>query len=144
MSVDLNTHALLAMAAFDDDLAPVNAAEGYWRGFLLQDRATGALSFEYRFHYTDVENGGTKRSWYRLTFNDNWKSLGDLDAQIDAIRTKVLSAMLAMTRMHIPDAPESVYSWHVVPAADRGDFKRTLIWMEMQDLVHEPEFKERT
>lgn len=133
MSVSLNTHKLLGMAEIDDGVAPLlsnRAGNSYWAGFLIQDRATGAVSFKYRFHYSDGE-----RSWYEMNFSSSDpKSIEDRIIGIKAF-------MLDWLRNKIPDVPDSIFTWHLVPPEYQEDAGRTMLWMEMNDVVHEPTFK---
>lgn len=133
--VDLTTHKLLAMATLDDNFAHLlsdDAAEAFWRGFLLEDRKTGVLSFTFRFSY--VEKG---RSWTNIEFVTPRASLEDL---IEEIKLKMAMALLSGKAAKAAGMGPEAFRWHEVPVADREDSKRTMIWMEMQDLVHEPRF----
>lgn len=142
MAVNLHTHKLIAMAALDDGLGALlskNAGEAFWRGFLIQDRATGVYTFKYRFNY----KGPAGRSWTEIEFV---KPRESLDALMEEIRTKMGETLVGIASVIVAPLPcdsADVFQWHVVPEADREDGNRTLIWMEMHDLVNPPRFEKK-
>lgn len=137
MSVDFSTQKLIAMAVLDDDIGALlspKAGDTFWRGFLIQERATGEYAFLYRFEYTD------EACWVRLTFREQRPSL---EALLEELKQKFGEVILGIARKHLPGlklAPDA-FQWFVVPEADREDSGRTMIWLEMQDLVNPPRFE---
>lgn len=134
MAVDLSTHKLLAMALLDDDIGvkmSPDASDTYWRGFVLQDRTTGEYSFRFRFEYKSHCSWIQLKPGKTITFEEF----------LEKLKVQVVGMLVIIGQRNGAKVTASDFHWYVVPEEDREDSGRTVVWLEMQDLVNPPRFE---
>jgi hypothetical protein len=133
---DANKEKLRALITLDDRVAQLLsplAGDAFYRGFVVEDRKTGKVSAKFRYRYREPKEA----SWYTINLDDEHQGPGAVEYMIDGLtKTLVLGAKF----MGIP-LPATVVEVHR-PPDDGGDWGRTLIWLEMKDLVEITEVKE--
>lgn len=107
---------------FAKDLSS-RAGPAFFRGFIVQDRATGIVSMKFRFRYEDDD-----RQWYEV------KPKEQGPGTMDELRTAMLQIMVeAAALMHKRLPAGSVEFFY--PPDDGGQAERTIAWLKEQDLI---------
>lgn len=125
-----NSERLLGLLVLDDSFAPLvcdQAGEGFYRGFLVQDRKSANIVMRMRFRYRDGD------SWSTLTPKSQEQTAAV--AEIRAGMMEVFSTASLM--MGIPFAPQCLQMFE--PPDDGGHFEKTIEWLLEKDLIHPPQ-----
>jgi hypothetical protein len=129
MSWNANTEKLLCLVLLDDKYAPRlsdRAGQAFARAFIVEDRASGEIRMMFRFRYKDPD----ERSWYEAR-PDQKKGIEAVEFLRHAIQDVWVTATAMLGGRRLPD--DAVKAFY--PPDDGGDPGRTIIWLEMQDLV---------
>jgi hypothetical protein len=125
---DAAREKLRCMIVQDDSVAELlsdRAAPAFFRAFIVEDRATGAVEMKFRWHYKDPD----EKSWGIVTTD---KRGAEAVEYLQDGLTKVLTTAIAMIAgSHPPE--DVVHAFY--PPDDGGDAGSTLIWLDMKDLV---------
>jgi hypothetical protein len=126
VSWDLNNEKLLSHILIDDRYARLlseRAGEAFFRCFIVEDRATGAVSMKYRFKYSDGN-----RNWFVV------KSRERGAAAVDRLKLgmrKVISTAAQARGTPLP--PDAIVYFD--PPDDEGDGTKTIQWLVDRDLI---------
>jgi hypothetical protein len=129
MTIVAEKEKLLCFMLLDDGFAKqisVAADDAFWRGFIVQDRATGLVSMKFRFKY---KNGN--RNWY----NVNPKHQHGQET-VELLRNSLEDVLCEALKIHglsseqVRNAVQCFY-----PPDDGGDFMATATWLAERDLV---------
>jgi hypothetical protein len=130
---DLRTQKLLCLILLDDTLASLlsdNAGEGFFRAFIVEDRATGEIVMNQRFRYVDGD------SWSRVRLNPERQKLSRAERVTylqEGIESILRMALFAFSRgAAVPH--EAVRCFY--PPNPDGDSQLTLDWLIAEDLVY--------
>jgi hypothetical protein len=120
-----NKEKLLCFMLLDDsvvqDIIVPGAKPAYWRAFIVQNRETGIISCKYRFKQQDSTN------WYQIIpAEQNVNTAQDLREKMETVFRLACCVFGAY--------PDKVIQCFF-PPDDGGDGAKTIIWLEMQDLV---------
>ena len=127
---------LLCLMVLHDDIAQQmfpGVEPAFWRGFIVQNRETGKVFAKMRFKYPDHTN------WAEIVpkeQNDNPVKT------MEYLRARMVLTFTVVTGILGGDAAHAIQCFF--PPDDGGDGCKTLIWLEMQDLVEITEVKEIT
>lgn len=117
---------LLCFVVLDDVVAEViseGAGTAFFRAFVVQDRESGVIQARFRFHYKNGE-----KSWHEIKPRDQTaETVERLKAGFKLMLDE------AARRMNI-NLPDGAVTFHE-PPDDGGDGARTIMWLEMQDLI---------
>jgi hypothetical protein len=127
MSWNANEEKLLCHIVLDDSLAPLlssDAGPAFFRAFIVEDRKSGEVRLKFRFRYKS-----TPRSWFRIAAQNlrGTEAVEDFRAGIEFMLTE------AARKLGRPFPEGAIKCYY--PPDDMGDVGRTIIWLEMQDLV---------
>lgn len=128
MSWEMDKEKLRCFITLDDNVALMltkgRGGEAYFRAFILENRSTGQIMMKFRHSYKD----GTK-NWYEGKAKDK---VGEEAVTFlrEAIETMLTIACIAVG---VELKPGNVQAYF--PPDDGGDFNKTVIWLEMQDLI---------
>ena len=116
---------LLCMMVLDDDVAAQlsrEAGPAFWRGFIVQDRATGQIFAKFRYRYANGE-----RNWYEIQPHQQ------NDQTMLTLRCKLEDSLVGIAgHLHI-DLSRAIKCFY--PPDDEGDPTRILSWLEERDLI---------
>lgn len=119
---------LRCMLVIDDSIGERlsnRAGRAFFRAFIVEDRATGAVQMKFRWKYRDPD----ETSWGRVTTDKRGaKAVDFLQSGMAKTLTTALS-MIAGT-----GAPAAVVH-AFYPPDDGGDPGSTIIWLDMKDLI---------
>ena len=126
---------LLCYMELNDHIAeklglPPNA---WWRGFVIEDRATGTVFARYRMKYD-----GGERHWYEIKSEDG-KNEASKEVTMKALVKGLemcVGFLVEKTGQLIGlnvDRQEAIRSWY--PPDDNGDTNATIDWLIQQDLI---------
>ena len=124
---DGETEKLLCHVVLNDVFAKFlssRAGDAYFRAFIVENRASGIVSMKFRFRYKEPDEA----SWFRVC--EDRRGPEAAESLLDGI-TRILTMALTIALPGCPD--EAVRPFY--PPDDGGDPARTVIWLEMQDLV---------
>ncbi len=126
MSWNANEEKLLSLIVLDDGFARQlsdRAGPAFFRAFIVENRATGAISMKHRFKDIDGD-----RQWYSVTPKE--QGPGTVDELRQGMRT-VLEEAAHMIQVPLPPGAIQCFD----PPDDRGDWERTIEWLIERDLV---------
>ncbi len=127
MSWNCDEEKLLCHIVLVDSMAKKlseRAGPAFFRGFIVEDRATGIISMKYRYRYEDGE-----RNWFSVTPK---QQQGPGTAK-ELEKSMLAGLREAARRLCIPLPPGSVVFFY--PPDDGGEFERTLEWLQERDLI---------
>jgi hypothetical protein len=127
-----NEEKLLCLVVLDDRYAKrivPNAGEAYLRGFIVQNRETKKISARMRFRYEDGRD-----TWFALDPSPG-KPVNE-QLEVGEIADRMTLAFLQpLKMMGVRDkAARDAIECHF-PPDDGGDPGKTIIWLEMKDLI---------
>jgi hypothetical protein len=111
------------------------AGPAFFRAFIVEDRATGAVSMKFRYNYKNPDD----KKWYGVTTDKR----GDAAVEYmrNAITVTLMTALsVLVARREIPE--KAVLAFY--PPDDGGDPAKTVIWLDMRDLIEITAVKEET
>jgi hypothetical protein len=124
---------LLCLILLDDEIGQhlsSRAGDAFFRAFIVGDRITGAVQLKARWKYKDPD----EQSWFSVTPDKRGSEAVEC---LQVGITKTLTTPLSMIAGR--DAPEDAV--HIFyPPDDGGDPAKTIIWLDMKDLI---EIKEK-
>lgn len=127
MSWNVNEEKLLCLMLLDDNLAPLmssDAGPAYFRAFIVENRKTGEVALKLRFRYKRGPRMWTKFAHKELRGAEAMKEFHA------GVVNMLTYAAQGIGRELPASAIKSFY-----PPDDQGDAGKTIIWLEMQDLI---------
>lgn len=121
---------LLCLMVLDDAIAQKmlpGIEPAFWRGFIVQDRQTGSIFAKFRFRYKEHSN------WAEIVptvQNDN--TLQDLRFKLE-LTFRLAADIFSTANGVVVDIDKVMACFY--PPDDDGDPGKTLIWLEMRDLI---------
>ena len=125
---DAAREKLRCMIVQDDSVAELlsdRVAPAFFRAFIVEDRATGAVEMKFRWHYKDPD----EKSWGIVTTDK--RGAEAVDYLQDGL-TKTLTTTFSMIT-GLDALKDAVHVFY--PPDDGGNAGSTLIWLDMKDLV---------
>ncbi len=120
-----DTEKLLCLMVLNDDIVQrmllPGAPPAYWRAFIVQNRSSGLIYCKFRFKQHD------SRNWYQIT------PTIQNDQTVQELRRKMEATFRLAVDIAGGDADKAIECFF--PPDDNGDYGKTLIWLEMQDLI---------
>lgn len=126
---------LIAMIVLDDSVGNMltdHANTPFFRGFVVEERNTGAISVRMRFRYR------TGDKWYSLQpdLQPDFLSLSRVEkiaVLTESVEWSVLTALEMMVGGKVKPPKCIVKSFF--PPDDGGDWKKTIDWLVAEDLI---------
>lgn len=134
MAWDIDKEKLLCHMVLDDSVAQVlsdDATEAFWRGFIVQNRATGQIMMKARWNYKSKG-----RSWVEVKPGPDVK---DPLLHLRRMWENVLCS--AMEKLGVPTniAARAIECFY--PPDDGGDGMKTVNWLKERELIGEARFE---
>ncbi len=126
-----NTEKLLCLVVVSDaraqELSPL-AGEAFFRAFIVEDRASGAVSMKFRFRYSNGED-----AWFSVKPQPQQERL----AAYREFREGMAEIITTASEMiGVPLSPLDIKCFE--PPDDEGDCFRTIQWLVDRDLIYPP------
>jgi hypothetical protein len=131
---DSDSEKLRCHIVLDDDAAQKlssRAGNAYFRAFIVENRATHQIGMKFRYKYRNPE----ERQWYFVTTDKPGEE--GVEDFVFGIRSVLLTGA---AMMHVELRDDQIVEFY--PPDDGGDSTKTIIWLEMQDLIEISEVRE--
>ena len=131
---DTSSEKLRCHIVLDDDAAQQlspRAGPAFFRAFIVEDRVTHQIAMKFRWRYRDPD----ERQWYFISTDKP-----DKEGVEDFVRGIEEVLRTAASLVHIELRADQITAYY--PPDDGGDTTKTIIWLEMQDLIEISEVRE--
>jgi hypothetical protein len=127
MSWNANEEKLLCHIVLDDDVADElsdRAGPAFFRGFIVQDRASGVVALKYRFRCERPDES----FWFHV------KPSNQQDEIVDRLCCTMLLVLIQGATLAGKTLPSNAIKFFY-PPDDEGDALRTIEWLKEKDLI---------